>query len=318
MAKKKQYTVHAGDNPARIAERLYGDQRYFNVIMDALKGIGGQTLRAGQVLSLPDLEAYQKKLRREGGIHEVTQGDWQEALFFTGEGRLPGRGEALGASWKQEADAAAAAFAPPPLNLPLPPGVISGATPAPLPSTVVGPYDPADPALLNLPAPAPSRGETRGSGVPPYGQVPPPSSFFLLPLSIQFAFGGLSYLLNSPGSRGRGSAARGVRLPARGGGGGSSGFGYAESGGGGSSGFGSGIVGGGGVSGFGPPGRGANSRLSQPPGDQNVAGRLTGNTVHPDMLEQKPANTYQVQRGVYTPILDAQGRVIGWNMAQTG
>lgn len=69
--RNKGYTVQSGDSFASIAQKLYGDQRYFNVIADL---IGGGTLQAGMVLKAPDLSGYMKDLAEKGQKHLVTPG----------------------------------------------------------------------------------------------------------------------------------------------------------------------------------------------------------------------------------------------------
>lgn len=69
--RNKGYTVQSGDSFASIAQKLYGDQRYFNVIADL---IGGGTLQAGMVLKAPDLSGYMKDLAAKGQKHLVTPG----------------------------------------------------------------------------------------------------------------------------------------------------------------------------------------------------------------------------------------------------
>lgn len=69
---KNAYTVKAGDSAAKIAQAMYGDQRYFNVIQ---KLIGGATLQPGMVLKLPDLSRYQQDLSASGQKHLVTPGE---------------------------------------------------------------------------------------------------------------------------------------------------------------------------------------------------------------------------------------------------
>jgi hypothetical protein len=56
MAKKKnKYTVKSGDSWARIAGRVYGDQRMFAALMRANRGI--LVLRPGMVIDLPEPQA---------------------------------------------------------------------------------------------------------------------------------------------------------------------------------------------------------------------------------------------------------------------
>lgn len=69
--RNKGYTVQTGDSFASIAQKLYGDQRYFNVIADLL---GGGTLQAGMVIKPPDLSGYMKDLAAKGEKHLVTPG----------------------------------------------------------------------------------------------------------------------------------------------------------------------------------------------------------------------------------------------------
>lgn len=77
---KNAYTVQAGDSPALIAQKLYGDQRYLDIVLAQL---GGSMLQAGMKLKLPDLRKYQKDLAASGQLHEVTQGEWAGAQAYT-------------------------------------------------------------------------------------------------------------------------------------------------------------------------------------------------------------------------------------------
>jgi nucleoid-associated protein YgaU len=51
----RSYTVQAGDNLAKIAESVYGSQRYWKNIVDANPGIDASRLKIGQVLNLPEI-----------------------------------------------------------------------------------------------------------------------------------------------------------------------------------------------------------------------------------------------------------------------
>lgn len=81
---KGGYTVQSGDNPALIAQKVFGDQRYLDVVLAALEGA---SLTSGMVLKLPDLTGYMKDLAAKGQLHEVSQGEWNAAKDFTSRTR---------------------------------------------------------------------------------------------------------------------------------------------------------------------------------------------------------------------------------------
>lgn len=64
------YTTQRGDNPAKLAKRFYGDERYANVVA----GVWGN-MQPGVALKLPDLKKYQADLAAKGEKHLVTQGE---------------------------------------------------------------------------------------------------------------------------------------------------------------------------------------------------------------------------------------------------
>lgn len=69
-----KYTVKSGESWASIAGKLYGgDQRYFNVLMAANRGVG--MLQPGMVIDAPDLTSYINQNRAEGKRHYVGPDD---------------------------------------------------------------------------------------------------------------------------------------------------------------------------------------------------------------------------------------------------
>lgn len=76
-----KYTVKSGDSWARIAGQMYGgDQRYYNVLMSANKGI--TMLKPGMVIEIPDLKDYMRQNKEAGRLHYVGPDDIAQANLY--------------------------------------------------------------------------------------------------------------------------------------------------------------------------------------------------------------------------------------------
>lgn len=81
--KGKYYTVKTGDSYASIAQELFGDQRYFNVIADLF---GGQTIHAGMELKIPNVEQYKPPA---GQLHYVSPGEFNAFANPSADSSIP-------------------------------------------------------------------------------------------------------------------------------------------------------------------------------------------------------------------------------------
>lgn len=176
MAKSQKYTVQAGDNPAKLAKMLYGDERLFNVI---LKEAGGM-LTPGQVLKLPDLRQYQADLKKRGELHYVSPGEFNYAQSLTGGDTQPKTTLAPNLQNPPTNYQTAPGSTPPPgygpsaYTPPTPkPFVPQTGAPPPLPTGMPANY--AQLAAQNVPAPKPigSSGQYTGLNLPTWAQPKP-------------------------------------------------------------------------------------------------------------------------------------------------